>query len=211
MLNGNADRRLTSKGRAPRQQVVASHAKGVDVTALVQLATFDLLGTHVERRPHGDADLRQVDALARLCELSQTEVRHFDLASAGHHDVLRFDVAVDDSGLAGNLQGAGNSPHDVNRHRQRGRPLAVQKLAQVQTMDVLLRDVMNPVLFSHSIDLDDARVIETRGRPRLTFETFPIRLVRNKVGAQDLHRHLTLQRRLFGQVDLGHPAASQTP
>ena len=60
VLVGDLDRRAAPKGRIPREHVVAGHAEGVDIGPRINGLAVDLLGTHVERRPHDHLALREM-------------------------------------------------------------------------------------------------------------------------------------------------------
>ena len=76
MLYGHAHRRFTMERRLAGKHMVTGDAERIDVATVIELFSVDLFGTHVQRRPHRHADLRQVDAFAGLRELRQTEVGH---------------------------------------------------------------------------------------------------------------------------------------
>ena len=80
MLHGDVQRRLAVERRMAGQHVVAGDAERIDVAPRIDGPPFDLLGAHVERRAHRDADLRQVQGLAVAGHAGQAEVGDFHLA-----------------------------------------------------------------------------------------------------------------------------------
>ena len=122
VLDGDADGRFAAEGGRTAEHVIARHSQRIDVGPQVDLAAVDLLGAHVQRRPHRDAVLRQVDPLALLRELGQTEIGHFHLSLAGDHDVFGLDVAMHDAGVVRSLQGRSDLPDDADGEGQSGGP-----------------------------------------------------------------------------------------
>ena len=100
--------------RAPAgEQLVEDHPEGVDVGGRGGRVAEDAFGGQVgggaEQVAGGEGGLagRRGDA----------EVEHLDLAVRGQEHVARLDVAVDDPGPVGRLQGVGDRGHDPDRLR----------------------------------------------------------------------------------------------
>src|SRR5690242_8694102 len=98
MLYRHGQCSVSDKRRRTGQHMKASHAKRIEVAARIERASFNLLGTHVKRRAHGNADLRQIDSPCPVArESCQTEISDFHFTRPREHDVLWLDVAMDDA------------------------------------------------------------------------------------------------------------------
>ncbi len=65
VLQGHAQGRFAAEGRLAAEHVVAGDAQAVDVAARIERLALDLLGAHVQRRAHRDADLRELGGIVR--------------------------------------------------------------------------------------------------------------------------------------------------
>src|SRR2546427_1161846 len=91
-----------------RQHLKEHHTQTPDVRALIYLTTARLFRRHITGGAHYQTRTRIHQNLRRrLCagagkfafgKLCQSEVEHFYIAITSDHDVLRFDVAMDDPG-----------------------------------------------------------------------------------------------------------------
>ena len=106
---------MPRNGSSPVRSLIEDHSQTIDVAAAVHLVGFagGLLGTHVGRRAqdlavHGHGDLAGV-------ALRQAEVHEVRLALGVEHDVARLEVAVDDAGLVGVLEGVGDLRAELGR------------------------------------------------------------------------------------------------
>ncbi len=100
---------VAAKRRLPREQVIHRDAQRIEIAARIKQESFDLLGAHVERRPHRDADLRQRESLRLILRgnAGQPKVRDLDLAFAREQDVFWLDIAMDDPALGRFVQRGG--------------------------------------------------------------------------------------------------------
>ena len=111
-----------------------------------------LLGRHVRRRAHGnaefreDADLRRVQPclLALGHQLGKPEVQHLDEAVRADHHVLGLDVAMNDADVVGSHQRGGDLERDVERLPGL-ETTCREPLTQRLPFHVLHRDVVLPV------------------------------------------------------------------
>ena len=208
VLHGDGQRRVAGERRLAGQHVIGRDAERVDVAAGVELAAFDLFGAHVERRAHRDADLREVRAAVAL-HAGEAEVGDFHFAAAGEHDVFGLDVAVDDA-FAGRFgERGGDLPQDIERELRRERAAAANDFAQIAAGDVFLRDVMDAVFLADFVNLHDAAVHERGGRPRFVMESANVVRIAGQLGVEHLECDLPAERKLLGQIDLGHRPAAQ--
>ena len=159
VLQSDLERRFAPKRRMAGQHVIAGDAERVDVGAAVDRLALDLLGTHVQRRAHGDAALRQVQCRPIAGQAArQAEVGDLDLALARQQDVFRLDVAVDDAQLAGALQRRRHLAHDAQGQQQIGRSLLGEILAEIAALDVFQGHVRDAVGLADGVDLHDVGV-----------------------------------------------------
>ena len=92
-----------------------------------------------------------------------------------------------------------------------GRTMARKPLLEVLPGHVLLGDEMDTVDAADFVNLHDVRVHERRGRPCLVVKPVDVGLVLGQAPFQDLEGHLSTQRYLLGQIDIGHAAPPQAP
>ena len=101
--------------------------------------------------------------LVRFQPLGQAEVGDLGHAVGGEEDVGRLEVAVDDPGLMGGVDGPGQG-----RHQLGGRPArlgrARQSIVEVAAFEQLQRDERQAVHFADVVDLHDVRVPEPGDR-----------------------------------------------
>lgn len=169
----------------------------------------DLLGAHVEGRPHRDAGLGQGHAFALERQLGQSEVGDLRFPLAGEHDVFGLDIAVDDAGLPGDLQSGGDLLQNVQREGDFEGALFLHEVSQVAALHVFLGDVFDAVRLPDHVDLDDIGMAQSARRGGLLAEAFDVVLVGEELGAEDFDRDLSTERRLLGEVDLGHASLAQ--
>ena len=144
-------------------------------------------------------------------ELGQTEVGHFHHALPRQQDVFRLDVPVHDAGFGSRRQRQGDLADDVHGNRGFGGTLAVEELPEIDALDVFLGDVVQSVLFADTEHLDDVVVVEPGCGGGFAGEPFEVGVVGQQIGAEHLQGDLAVQRDLFGQVDVGHAAATEDP
>ena len=166
-----------SKRRPAGQHFVAGDAERIEIAARIDAAPLNLLGTHVERRPERDANLRQPDRLPFARDPRQAKIGDFHLAGLGQHDVLRLDIAVDDPLLRRTTQRGNHLPHDVHGRGSIRRAVTRQPLFQVLTGHVLLSNEMDAIDATHFVNLHDIGMHQRGGRPGFVVKTPHIGLV----------------------------------
>src|SRR5471032_3358319 len=91
------------------------------------------------RRVHEAKDSGGIGGHAGSGLLGEAEVQHLDSALAGTQDVVRLEVAVDDSGFMGGGERVGNLHGGVQQHArfaERSRGRAVHELATIRPITV---------------------------------------------------------------------------
>jgi hypothetical protein len=106
--------------------------------------------------------------LARLAP-GQAEVHQVRLALGVQHDVGRLEVAVDDAGPVGVLQGVGDGGAQLGGLARR-QPAVGGEVGQRRPLDEVADDVDLPALAADLVDGDDVGVPQLRRRPRLAEE-----------------------------------------
>jgi len=161
-----------------------------------------LLGREVLRRAHDRARLRHV----RCAGAGDAEVRDLRAVLVVDDDVLRLEVAVDDTAAVREARG----PEDLNREVDgalgRERALVVDELLQRSAGDVLHRDVRRVVPLAAVVDRHDVLVLQARRGRRLTAEALDELGVGGEALVQDLQRDLAPELEVLRTVDLRHPA-----
>jgi hypothetical protein len=109
------------------------------------------------------------------------------------------------------LQGGCNLPEHV--YRQCGvEPFASprEQLLQVLSRDILLNDVVDAVDATDLVDLHDVGVNQFSGRLRFVVKAADIVLVVSQVALEHFEGDRPAERNLLGQINVGHPTASET-
>ena len=125
---------------------------------------------------------------------------------AFEQDVVGLDVAVDDAGGVGGVEGLADLGQQVDRLLGRQRP-GRDPLLQVAAVDQAHRDDQLVVLLARVVDRDDVGVIEAGGEARLAQEPLAEALVAAEVAGDHLQRHLAIEGEMGRPVDDAHPAA----
>ena len=201
MLNGNGDGAVPLKGQTPGQHFIEHHAGGIDIGAGVRPVTAGLLGRDVVHT--AQSFLGHGLAVGQACN---TEIGHLDAAVPQHHDILRFDVPVDDAAAVG----VAESAHDLDDEVQRLPPIhfttPLHILLEGDAVDELHDDIVQLVTAGHVIHRDDVGVGQLSDSQRLIVEAAAeFRTVR-QVAFEDLDGNQTIQPVALGLIDVGHAA-----
>ena len=94
---------------------------------------------------------------------------------------------------------------DLDLHR----PLAIHVVFEGPSLDILLGDVIDPVLFANHVHLNDVGVVQASRCRGLVSKTFDVLFIREIFGTQDLDGNLPPQRRLFGEIDFRHATRAE--
>ena len=199
-------RRGRQERRPPRQHLVEGGAERVNIGPGIDVRVpHDLLGRDVVRRTEGLADLIE----ARVIGLPrQAHIGQLGHAFAGEHDVLGFDVAVDEAARMRVGQGLGDLDRDLEGpllgHRV---AQALELIVQGRAVNELLDEVGVAVDLAGVDGLDDVVVGELGGRAGLLHEAPPRLGVARGLRQEHLDGHDPVDRDLPGLVHDGLAAA----
>ena len=154
------------------------------------------------------ADGLVADGLAlRAREAGDAKIHHFNGTVRQQHDVLRFDVAVDDALGMGMLQRPQHLGGKIHRlFPGQGAAALLEILFKRDAVDVFHDDILQPVGDRNIIHLDDVRVAEDRDRLGFIFETADEFLVIQKFFFEHLDRNGVAGLFVHAAVDVGHTA-----
>jgi len=153
-------------------------------------------------RHAGGGDLAAAGGFAH--SLGDAEVGHHRVPAREHH-VVRLDVPVHHPFRVGERQRVHHLAHYSHRLRDRQFAFLVDPVPQRLPLDVGHDVIKETVGFSRIEQGQDVGMIEIGGDADFAEKSFgPER--RRQVGAQYLHRDLTIVSHVLGQVDGGHAA-----
>ena len=99
--------------------------------------------------------------------------------------------------------------HREGKAFSKGKRPGFEALCQGRAGDELHDEGVGFAAGLEAIDLGDVGVVELREELRFALEAGEALLVRGERGRQDLDRHLALEARVGGAIDLAHPALTQ--
>ncbi len=211
--------RLVDRLRAG-QHLERHEPEAVQVARRTQTVTADLLRRHVARRANQDAVGGQLfdrrGFFLDLHQLCDSEIEHLDqiglVEVVVHHDVLRFDVAVQNVEGVSLVQATKDLLHDMHHTTRLDRSRGGDEVLHRLTVDILQRHVQQPAVGA-SVIVDDDRVRTAEFRDDLRLAPKPLfdlldlserllgRLLRVHGGAHHLDRDQPLQVFLDRAVD----------
>ena len=193
-----------------RQQLVEHATQAVEVAPSIDVdLTGDLLRTHVGRSAQQGTVLRERVAARRSERFADAEVGHHGHAVVDH-DVLRFDVSMDDALPVRVIERASHRTRDLQRILHRDSALAGHSHAQRRSLDVRHDEVEVPIVLAGVVERQDMRVTQSRGKLDLTQKAL-LTDARRQLGTQDLDRHRTVVLEIPAQKHAGHaPTADLT-
>jgi hypothetical protein len=150
----------------------------------------------VGRDQLGDPEVEQLHEVGVVLALDQ-------------EDVARLQVAVDHPALVRRRQRPAHLGDDRPRPRPRHRPLAPEQLLQVLPAQPLHHvEALARVAHADVEALDHVLVLDAGGHPRLATEAFDQRRPGDRLGPQDLDRHLAPDLEVLARVHRPHAAAA---
>ena len=215
VLPDHRDRVGVGERRGAGEQVKRRRRQRVLVGAAVEVGSDQLLGGRVSDGAHRDVGLGDSADVGELT--GNAEVRQQDsvivLVRVGQQDVGGFDVPVQQTAGVGVVQRArdgGDDRADVLFGHPTPELLAHQP-GSIRALDVVHRDPEVAVELAAIVHRDDVRMPQRGSEIGFAVESFAEFRVGCRPFAQDLERVAAWQARVFGEVDVGHPAGSQGP
>ena len=105
------------------------------------------------------------------------------------------------------FQRLGDLPGDRQRFLEWKRPLR-DPIRERRPLDEFHDERGDATGILESVDLCDVWIVQCRQRPGLALETSQALRIRCHAGRQDLDRHVAIEARVTGAIDLAHSAAS---
>ena len=137
----------------------------------------------------------------------QPEVEHFHVTVVAQHEVVGFDVAMRDAGGVRHTERLG---HLSAQLRQRfNRAAFADQRPQRAPLDEFHHDEATGFSFADFVNGDDVGMIERGGGARFLLEAPHAISIGSELFGQQLERDLATEPRVFGQIDLAHPARAE--
>jgi len=117
----------------------------------------------------GTGQRRHRARLRRFLALRQAEIEDLHRAAGGHHDVRRFQIAMNDASrvrAVQRLDDVAQKTHGLRRRQAR----RGNQIRQRTSRDQFHRDVIHAIAGADVIDRDDAMVVQRRCGDRFTEE-----------------------------------------
>ncbi|MEJ2190107.1 MAG: hypothetical protein P8Y93_11990 [Acidobacteriota bacterium] len=210
-------RGLPAEGLAFRDHLVDHAAEREDVSLRVHLGAPHLLRRHVAQGAHdraglgqGVGDLGGVPGVGGgLAQMGNAEVEQLDATVRRQKNVLRLDVAVDDTLGVGRPEAgshiAGDFHDPLDRH-----PAFPQAIPEVLPFEKLHDRKGDTILVPEVIDGENVRVGEPGDGAGFSFEAFDLPGIGGGGFAEDLDRDLAFEPGVHGAVDDAHAALAQS-
>ena len=202
VLDGDLADGLALVGLFGREHLVHHDAERVDVAAGVGKLSPRLLGRDIV----DGADGLAVILVDLVFQGRDAEILHLHGAVAQHHDVLGFDVPVDDAALMGVGKRAGDLPRKVQHLPPLQRAAPVHVLPQRDPVYQFHDYVFDFIAVADIIHGHDIRVGEHGDGVGLGAEGTAEFLVRRHLLAHDLHRHAAVESQVLRLVHDRHAA-----
>ena len=142
--------------------------------------------------------------------LARPKSSTFTASVAADLDVGWFEIAMDDAGGVGGVEGIGNLLSDSQRLWERDCTTAYPSV-QAVALDELEHEGWCGAAQFKTVDRTDVRVIERGEESRLAFEACHAIGVNCAHRRQDLQGDVAIERRVASAIDLAHPSALRGP
>jgi len=197
--------RIPVHGLHPAEQFIENHPERVNIHERRHRRANHLFGSHIERRPHRLARLRQVQPLG----FRNPEIHQFRPAALLKEDVFGLDVAVNNSPLVDKPQRPRHfesNPRPVRRIPGVTVPDGVPQVLSAQKLEHHERVAL---LLAVVIDGDNVVMLNRPRQPRLVQKTLLGLRVADALLGQDLHRHSPAHHRVYRLVDMRHSSTQK--
>jgi hypothetical protein len=198
---------LGGEGQLAAHALVEEAGERVEIGALVERLTPDLLGGGVSGRAQEGALLRQAGAEA-AGEPEVAEIGVLRVAGTGEEHVSRLYVAVQKPCLVRGLESLRKLRAETHGTLGGKTAFAAERVGERGALDQAHGKEERPGRFSGLVDGEHMRVVQGSSELRLTQETVAEPLLGRKIRADQLQRDPPLERELRRAVDDAHPATS---
>ena len=190
------------------QHLIDDNAERVEVARRTERLAHELLGAHVSRRTDGDARAR--DAARRVDVAGDAEVEQLDGAARCEHQVLRLEIAVENTERVRAVEAIGNSVQDAESLVDPKWTGASQPLSNRLALDELHGDEKLAIGGAIEIvDLRNARMADLGREQRLAPKAVLRIDVLSDLGVQKLDGCLAAEVDMLREVDGPHAAGTE--
>ena len=141
-------------------------------------------------------------------QLRQPKIEDLGLPAGSQKNVGRFQVAMHDALVVGDIERIGNLDSDVEDLIQRKR-MAVDLLGEAFAFEQLHGDEVLPIALLDGVDGADVGMVQPGGGARLLLEPLQSVCVPLEVAGQEFQRHVAAQPAVLGFVHYSHAAGAQ--
>ena len=202
VLDGDGYRGITVIGRFSGQHFIHHYAQRIQVRPGVHLGPLCLLRGDIMDGPQRLPGQRILGGT----EPRDPEISDLYAAVLQDHDIVRFDVPMDDPSGMGVLDGLGDLGGKMQRLPPGQRAPLLHILLEGQPVDQFHDDIVRFAGMVHVIDGHDIGVGEHRDGLAFGMEPPPEILVAAEFFLEDLHRHIPVEPVIHGPIDHGHAA-----
>ena len=204
MLDGYGNSGIPLKGQPAGQHLIEHHTRGIDVAAGISTVAPCLFGRDIMDGTQGLLGQR----LGGVFQTGDAKVGYFYTAVPQDHNVLGFDVPVDDAPAVGVAQ----APHDLGDEVQGFPPVQLAPLFHVlfesNTVDELHDDIFRIAAPGHIVNGYDIGMGQLGDSLGLRVEAAAEILVLGQVGLQNFHGYQAVETVAFCLVDHRHAACA---
>ena len=205
LLHGHGHGSLGREGQLLGGHFIHGDTQRIKIGTGIHLAASGLLGGEIMHRSQGLAGGRHCGLGGRL---GDTEIRHLYISGGRHHDILRFDVSVDDSAHVRHLQRLRDLDGDLHHFLRAQHIPAFNVFLQGNAIDVFHDNIVTADLMPQVIDSHNIGMGQAAGRQGFLFKFIQNGLVQGKFLLQNLNCHQAAQFIISGFIDDGHTAGS---
>src|SRR5262249_20501453 len=142
-------------------------------------------------------------------EFCNSKVEHLHISVRPEHDVLRLDVAMNNSRLVSGGERTRDLDSDVDSFTQLYRS-AGQTLTQRLAFDQFAGDIMNRAILADLVNGQDVWMIEPYYCVRFLLKPLQVLRIASKTYGQQLECGLAARDNIGGQINFAHPAGADS-
>ena len=198
---GHRYRVIRDKRKPAGKHLIEHDTHGVDIGFIGDIVAPGLFRRDVMHRTNGFV---RHGLCFTLQESGNAEIGHFNGAVLQQHDVLGFDITVDDPLFMGALQGHQNLAGEVESFLPADGPLLLNILLEGDAIDKLHDDILDLIAKAHVIDLDNIGMVQHRNCLGLVPETAEKIAVVGELFLEDFNGYPTAFHPVISLVHIGH-------